>query len=423
MVGIYKGMRDLILKHLRGPLIESLDISDEELNKSLEGYEGTNNFINDLKGKIVFNKQLTQKQKDAGKDFFKNEKLKKTLLHNLDSRTPLGKTIIKKGIETYISLIKSGKKHLFKSREDLNTKIGTPSPEWVKRNVKDLEKLKNNLSSDSLTKKITFPNGVETTIDSEIEDILNRLNNDPESYPGFIEKNGEWSVMNKLDTHYSNWFRLIGEADYHNKLKGVTSEEKVNSFFKQVPIGDLLDSKKVENLKIIEKEFNVKIPTLSQADYEILREYNKDFLNIKNRLLKSSEKGDRVEANIKGLLKLFSGGAITDNDIVDFSSPGNRVDQVFSIDMLVNMYQPWFNQEKYWVPIQVKSNTDSAKNSMLLGYGIGGISVAPTKNEEIEGGYGFFTVKNGTEKSFQKLLQYNSCRRKKNSEFCKGLLQ
>jgi hypothetical protein len=48
--------------------------------------------------------------------------------------------------------------------------------------------------------------------------------------------------------------------------------------------------------------------------------------------------------------------------------------------------------------------------------------VAPTNNEEIEGGYGYYTVKDGTEKSFQKLLQYNSCRRKKSSEFCKKSL-
>ena len=130
-------MKDLILKQLRKPLNESLDVSDEELNNLLRSYEGSNNFINDLKGKIVFNKQLTQKQKDAGKDFFIKEKLNKTLLPNLNLGTDLGKTIIKKGIETYVDLITSGKKHLFKSREDLNTKIGTPGPDWIKRNVVD----------------------------------------------------------------------------------------------------------------------------------------------------------------------------------------------------------------------------------------------------------------------------------------------
>ena len=46
-------MRDLILKQLRKPLNESLDVSDEELNNLLRSYEGSNNFINDLKGKIV----------------------------------------------------------------------------------------------------------------------------------------------------------------------------------------------------------------------------------------------------------------------------------------------------------------------------------------------------------------------------------
>ena len=415
-------MKDLILKQLRKPLNESLDVSDEELNNLLRSYEGSNNFINDLKGKIVFNKQLTQKQKDAGKDFFIKEKLNKTLLPNLNLGTDLGKTIIKKGIETYVDLITSGKKHLFKSREDLNTKIGTPGPDWIKRNVVDLEELRNKLSPESLSKNIKFPNGVETSINSIITDIINRLKTNPESYPAFIEKNGEWSIINKLDTQYTNWFRLIAEADYYNRLKGATSEEKVNSFFKQVPIKDLIDSKKVENLKIIENLFDVKIPTLSRADLEILIEYNKDFLNIKKRLLVSSEKGDKVEGNIRGSLKIFSNNAITDSDIIDFSSPGNRVDQVFGIDMIVNMYVPAFSEEKYWVPIQVKSNKDRAKFSILLSYGIGGISAAPTNNEEIEGDFCYYTVKDGTEKSFQKLLEYNSCRKKQSSKFCKKLL-
>ena len=415
-------MSDLITRQLKKSLNESLDVSDEELNNLLRSYEGSNNFINDLKGKIVFNKQLTQKQKDAGKDFFIKEKLNKTLLPNLNLGTDLGKTIIKKGIETYVDLITSGKKHLFKSREDLNTKIGTPGPDWIKRNVVDLEELRNKLSPESLSKNIKFPNGVETSINSIITDIINRLKTNPESYPAFIEKNGEWSIINKLDTQYTNWFRLIAEADYYNRLKGATSEEKVNSFFKQVPVKDLIDSKKVENLKIIENLFDVKIPTLSRADLEILIEYNKDFLNIKKRLLVSSEKGDKVEGNIRGSLKIFSNNAITDSDIIDFSSPGNRVDQVFGIDMIVNMYVPAFSEEKYWVPIQVKSNKDRAKFSILLSYGIGGISAAPTNNEEIEGDFCYYTVKDGTEKSFQKLLEYNSCRKKQSSKFCKKLL-
>ena len=415
-------MSDLITRQLKKSLNESLDVSDEELNNLLRSYEGSNNFINDLKGKIVFNKQLTQKQKDAGKDFFIKEKLNKTLLPNLNLGTDLGKTIIKKGIETYVDLITSGKKHLFKSREDLNTKIGTPGPDWIKRNVVDLEELRNKLSPESLSKNIKFPNGVETSINSIITDIINRLKTNPESYPAFIEKNGEWSIINKLDTQYTNWFRLIAEADYYNRLKGATSEEKVNSFFKQVPVKDLIDSKKVENLKIIENLFDVKIPTLSRADLEILIEYNKDFLNIKKRLLVSSAKGDKVEGNIRGSLKIFSNNAITDSDIIDFSSPGNRVDQVFGIDMIVNMYVPAFSEEKYWVPIQVKSNKDRAKFSILLSYGIGGISAAPTNNEEIEGDFCYYTVKDGIEKSFQKLLEYNSCRKKQSSKFCKKLL-
>ena len=120
---------------------------------------------------------------------------------------------------------------------------------------------------------------------AKIEEILNTLTNDPNAYPGFIE-NGEWSIVNKLDTNYTNWFRILAELDSTGKLPGNNPKEKVENFFKQRPVQSILHPQKVENLKIIENEFGVKIDTLSYADYEILKEFNKDFLNIKKRIIK-----------------------------------------------------------------------------------------------------------------------------------------
>ena len=135
--------------------------------------------------------------------------------------------------------------------------------------------------------------------------------------------------------------------------------------------------------------------------------------------MNTTERGDQNELNITGTFKLFSGGAITDSDIIHFSSHGNRVDQVFGIDMLVYMYVPAKGNEKYWVPIQAKSNKFTANKSMLLNFDIGGIAVFPTDNPEIVGNYGYLTVKDGTEKSLDGLLVYNKCRLKKNSQSCK----
>jgi hypothetical protein len=422
IIGIYYGMREIIKRELnlfKSSINENLDISDDEMVGLIKNYSGSNKMINDFKKKVLFlNQKFTEKQKEAAKDFFIKEKLSNTIFAQLDVTTNLGRDVVKSGIDTYVNLIKSGKKHLFKTREDLTIKVGTPGPEWIQRNINDLTELKNKLSEESLSKTIDLPSGEVTTIKAKVEEILNTLQTDPNAYPGFIEK-GEWSIVNKLDTNYSNWFRILGELDSQGKLKGNSAKQKVENFFKQVPVSELLSPQKVENLRAIESEFGVEIPTLSQADFEILREYNKDFLNIKKRLMSSTERGDKNEHNITGTIKLFSGDAITDSDIIHFSSHGNRVDQVFGIDMLVYMYVPAKGNEKYWVPIQAKSDKFAANKSILLKFDIGGIAVFPTKNPEIIGNYGYLTVRAGTEKSLDELLVYNKCRLKEDSQSCK----
>lgn len=414
-------MKDLIKKELENykqPVNENFEISDDEMVQLIKNYSGSNKMINDFKKKATFGQSFTEKQKEAAKDFFVREKLSHTISAQLDPTNALGREVIRLGIDTYVNLIKSGKKHLFKTRDDLTIKVGTPGPAWIKRNIDDLNELKNKLSEKSLSKEIELPSGEVTTIKAKVEQILETLENDPEAYPGFIE-NGEWSIVNKLDTNYSNWYRILGELDSQGKLKGGSSKQKVENFFKQVPVVELLTPQKVENLREIENQLGIEIPTLSQADLEILKEYNKDFLNIKKRLMSSTERGDKNEVNITGTIKLFSGGAITDSDIVHFSSYGNRVDQVFGIDMLVYMYLPTHGDEKYWVPVQAKSDKVAANKSILLRFDIGGISIFPTKNPEIMGNYGYLTVKFGTEKSLDELLVYNKCRKTEDSQSCK----
>ena len=419
-------MRDLIKKELEKyklSINEQLEISDAEVVELIRNYQGDVKFINDLKKKVIFNKPLTVPQSDAAKDFFVRERLSTTIESQLDSGKKLGRDVIGLGIQTYLDIIKSCKKNIFKSRGDLTVKISTPGPEWVERNIQDLTNFKEKLSQEVLSKVIELPPKETTTIGAKVEEIINTLENDPSAYPGFIENNGDWSIMNKLDTHYSNWYRILGELDYKKKLVGNTPQKKVENFFKQVPVEQILTPDKVEAVKEIETAFNCQIPTLSQADYEILLEFNKDFFNIKRRLIKSTERGDKNENNIKGTMKIFSGGAITDNDILHFSSHGNRVDQVFGIDMLVYMYLPSHGNEKYWVPIQAKSSKARANSSMLLKFGIGGISVFPTNNPEIAGNYGYLTVNYGTEKSLEDILRYNMCRKKESHESCKKFVK
>jgi hypothetical protein len=394
---------------------------ENNVEELIKKYSGSNKKINDtLKKKVFSNSPLTPKQKKGAEDFFMKEKLSKTSLANLKKDTPLGKEVIKQGIETYLGLIKSGKKHLFKSRKELSIVIGNPSPEWVEKNIKDLKEFRKKLSKKSLEKDYVLVGGETVKLSDKIDEILGVLTKNPNSYVGFIE-NGEWSIMNKLDTNYVNWFRMLKELDSMGKLKGNNPNEKVEYFFKQSPVESesVLNKEKLYNLRLIEEKFGVKIPTLSLADIEILKDYNKDFLNIKERLMGTTREGERVEGNVIGSFKLFSGGSIREDDIYDFSSYGNRVDQIFGVDMMVNMYLPGHGEEKYWVPIQVKSRRENAYYTNLTKSDIGGIAVFETSNKEISGNLGYFTTVNGTEKSFQDLLDYNECRKTDDVQSCK----
>ncbi len=196
-------MKDLIKQELEKyklSINEQLEISDTEVVELIRNYSGSVKFINDLKKKVITNKPLTVPQSDAAKDFFVRERLSTTIESQLDPNKKLGREVTRLGIETYLNIIKSCKKNLFKSREDITVRISTPGPEWVERNIQDLTNFKEKLSDDILSKVIELPNET-TTIGAKVEEIINTLERDPNAYPGFIENNGDWSIMNKLDTH------------------------------------------------------------------------------------------------------------------------------------------------------------------------------------------------------------------------------
>lgn len=403
-------MREDIKKQLtihRLTIKENSNIVDDELISMIKDYRGDNKMIIDFQGKVIKNFDLTPRQKEVARDFFSNDKLKKTILSSLDYSNDLGKKVIRKGIETYLSLLKTSKKYLFKPKEGRNVKVDRPSEGWIIKNINDLEEFKKKLSNEQLSQWVELADG-GGILKNKIDEVLDILQNNPESFFGFIE-NGDWSVVNKIDTNTINWFRMIAELDAQNKLKGNTPEEKVEFFFEQTPVEKLLHTKSLNGLKELEEQYGIKIPTLSLAEYEVLKDFNIDFQNVKKRIMKSTEPGDKNEENIRGTIKLFLPKESGQSPIIDFSSPGNRVDQVFGVDMMVNMYVPELSSQKYWVPVQAKSSMERANKSLLLKNNIGGIAIFPTKNPELKekGDYAYLTRKNGTEKSLTDLLDYN----------------
>ena len=105
-------------------------------------------------------------------------------------------------------MIRSKKKFFFTQSFDSEDKIivGKPSPEWIDRNKRDLEFFKTNVVDSS--KKFKFPDRNGTfTVTQEIDELFNLL--EVNDFEGFIEK-GEWSILNRLGSNWSNWAKMIG---------------------------------------------------------------------------------------------------------------------------------------------------------------------------------------------------------------------
>ena len=325
--GIYDDMRDLIKKIL----IENIKFiteSNEDVIEKLKNYKGTDKFLNSVKSQIK--RGLTQKQINA---------VKNSLLPE-DNWNDLNKIIKIKGIELYNEIINSNKKDLFKNKN----LVSQPSDEWYNKNLTDLNefylKLKN--PPKDITKKY---NRIKTKLENK-------------EYYGFIE-NGNWSILNKFNTNYMLWRKLIDETYINSKL---TFLEKLNDFFNQKPISEIFPNSKSEFEKL-KKENNIDIKTFSLAEKEIIKDINfNSSQKIVNVINKTTGEGDEIENRYKK--------SIQDKEIIYFSSLGNVVDMEFNVDLMVNTPEGW-------IPIQVKTNEEEAKNCLLLKTGINGVAVYP----------------------------------------------
>jgi len=266
-----------------------------------------------------------------------------TLISESDDWGKENDELKKMGNELYKNIINSNKKELFKNK-DL---ISQPSDEWYRKNLDDL---------DEFYKKLNNPSG---RIEWKYNKIKTKLEN--KEYYGFIE-NGNWSILNKFNTNYMLWRKLINKI-YHNS--NLTFLEKINDFFRQKPIGEIFPNSKTEFEKLKNEE-NIDIKTFSLAEKEIIKDINFNSSQaIVDIINKTTGEGNQVEHRFKE--------SIQDKEIIDFSSPGNVVDMEFGVDLMVHT-------PKGWIPIQVKSNKAEAKNCPLLKSGINGIAVYPDDN-------------------------------------------
>lgn len=343
-------MRDLIKRILRED-IKFITESDEDVIEKLKNYKGTSKFINSIKSQIE--RGLSQKQINSVKDLLYKD------------------YITSKGIEAYNSMVNSDKKYFLKNA---NIVISNPSETWVTKNLNDLDEFSKKLRPNILFKEIKL-GGKTNTVINFIENEQNNINN----RIGFID-NGDWSILNKIDTNYSNWMALINDYDKEKKLGNGTFENKIDNFFRQRPINQILGSKKLDYIHSLEKEIGKELPAISYADYEMMIELFSNTNNIKDRIKTTTGIGDSAEKDFFDLLE-----QVPKQNIINFSNPGNIVDMVFGVDCMIKMTKKG-DKSPQWYPVQIKNNSESAKNVNV--FKIGGISVFPNKDS-----FGYYTSK------------------------------
>lgn len=380
-------------------------------------YQGDNQFLKDLSSLMLQGGTPNSRQLEKARFEFQKTQIPTTQVVDSkafsreiagtpqkkfqDANNPLRNTIISKGENLYRNLKNSKKKFIF---EIGNYEFATPNQDWIDENIdsmKQLRKVRNQkrlvelnvvdeASKDDKKEKVT------DTLDNWIEFFLGKLDNNPEYFVSYVtKKDKKWTQLPKLDTNFKNWVRLLDKLNVENKLGNGTFEEKVNNFFEQKKLEEVVSNERDINLiNAISQKENMGLTHLSLAEYELFKEQKKDYVETIEVIKGTSDKGDESERKFFEYLE--KNGIY---DLISFSSPGNQVDMIFGVDLLMKSIGN--DGSIYWIPVQVKSSEGQAKYAMLLSNGLGGISVYESKD-----GWRFFRKKGGFSESFdEKILK------------------
>lgn len=345
MVGTYKGENSTI-KRLQHKIFSGYDLTDEEI----------------IKAEKEFEKEESQKL-----DNNKVEEKNNPLFLLIKSDKDLKKDVIENGIKSYKNILSTGKQALFKEYADSHGSkitIGSPDKDWQTRNLNDLRKFYENLGQERLLKTNRY--------DSKLGDLIvaigNKVKNNLNSFNVFVE-DGQWSSLNKMNTNYSYWAKVIIDLDKKGLLGNGSPKEKIKEFFKQRLKKDVCTPQELQHIKNVENNYRVYIEGLSYAEYQVYKDGEKNYEFVKNSIKETTSAGDNAEVEFVKFLKRKG-----INEIIDFSSPGNQVDMEFGVDLMAKLFD--------WTPIQVKSNRPYNYNFKIFDFDINGIVVWKKNNND-----------------------------------------
>lgn len=342
----------------------------------LKNYSGNDPKLNRFKQILNSGGSLTVKSLEMAVDLLKKEYYANTIYNQIKDSKELVKKIISGGTETYNNLIRSSKRNFFRTQGDTIMKVSQPSDKWIEENKKSLEDFL--IYTRNSSKKFWFPKrDVQMTTHEEARKLLKQL--ETKDFWGFMEKIGndyEWSLLNKLDSNYTNWAKMIAKRDLQKQLGDGSLNDKIDTYFRQQPIEELY-ADEMYDFDIEQKRMIwATASKLSIAELDIIEAFlshNSDepesraidhLDNIMDRLKKTTIAGDKAENDF---VMWLGSNKVPASDIIRFNTYGNLVDVTFQIDLIAKI-------NGKWIPIQVKNKR---KYTKLFSYDIGGILVYP----------------------------------------------
>ena len=383
-------MRDLIRKILRE------EVDRKSLETKIHRWSGDSDAMKDIWAKLRTNASLSDEEYKFAEEFFndeikKREKSTDTVAYKISSSNRFKPAkdqkdkITELGKNAYLNLIKTDLSIFFNSifNPKLKLKIETPNDSWFKKNYNDLVVFGNQVKRWE-NNVVSWVDGPSMTIKNKIEELKKRLQK--KDFIGIIESN-EWSILNKIDTHYTFWADEIGKRQKKHDLPMGSDLNVIDAYFTPRRLESVLPKRWYDIFEKIKKEKNLNIKGMSFAHVDLLEKFHEEkeheFIEMKNKIRKTTERGDESENNFAALMKNSTNKV---NNVIEYTTWGNVVDMVFGIDLTANFIDGFR-------VVQVKSSEGRAKFAFVKKLGIPYLAVFPSADKNIYN-FNYFSEKN-----------------------------
>jgi len=378
---------------------DEADDDNKEIKNKILNWIGDDGQMKNLLFKVYSKQKLSKEEIQFAKEFFEKEKKLRISDKNTMSKKvtdyrgayeqqskiqELGQTVYEDIIKSDLSIFLN---NIFNPK--FKIQIGKPSEGWFEKNLEDLRQFYNDTKKYH-NNNVSWRDGTEMSIGNKIIELGKRLKN--RDWIGIIE-NGDWSILNKVDTNYLSWAKEISKRQVEGDLPMGGDVYIIEKYFQKRDVEDVLPKKWLQILKKIEQEKNIKVGKMSFAHVDFIDKFHEDkessYGEFVGTLQKSTQKGDEFENEFFQLIR-----NVPDNfrEIKRYALWGNVIDINFGVD------GSYFGKDGFKL-VQVKSSESGAKKAFVKRLGIPYVSVYPQNPKNKVRNYRFYYYsENNTQK-------------------------